>query len=138
MKICGIDEAGRGPVIGPMVMCGLCVEDKDEVKLQNLGVRDSKLLSAAVRERLFRNLTKHFTYRVIVVEPVDIDAALRIGDVSTVNYIDKGVVNYLSEHYSSFTSKIPVILRYIDDDGNIELDHQGVIETTVKFNSEGG
>ncbi len=76
MKICGIDEAGRGPVIGPMVMCGLCIDEKDEQRLQNLGVRDSKLLSAAVRERLYRNLTENFKYKVIVVEPEEIDATL--------------------------------------------------------------
>ncbi|MCK5548891.1 MAG: ribonuclease HII, partial [Thermoplasmata archaeon] len=48
--ICGIDEAGRGPVIGPLVVAGVKVDD--ESKLTELGVRDSKKLSPRQREFL--------------------------------------------------------------------------------------
>ncbi|XP_056136853.1 ribonuclease H2 subunit A [Lampris incognitus] len=58
----GIDEAGRGPVLGPMVY-GICycpVSKKEELK--NLKVADSKTLSETERERLFKKLdeTKSF------------------------------------------------------------------------------
>ena len=42
MKI-GVDEAGRGPVIGPLVVCAFASESNSY--LQNLGVKDSKFLS---------------------------------------------------------------------------------------------
>ena len=45
----GIDEAGRGPVIGPLVVCALCIPDEDERVLQEFGARDSKELSPAER-----------------------------------------------------------------------------------------
>ncbi|HJJ50161.1 MAG TPA: ribonuclease HII, partial [Methanocorpusculum sp.] len=43
MKICGVDEAGKGPVLGPMVTAGVVVSDLAE--LAALDIRDSKKLS---------------------------------------------------------------------------------------------
>jgi ribonuclease HII len=49
-KILGIDEAGRGPVIGSMFIGGFLVEEEDLEQLQGLGVKDSKKLSDQRRE----------------------------------------------------------------------------------------
>ena len=77
MIICGIDEAGRGPAIGPMVLCGFCIEEKDEHKLLDLGAKDSKLLSPKKREELFSILKKMaIKYDVVVLSPKEIDYAL--------------------------------------------------------------
>ena len=54
--ILGIDDAGRGPVIGPMVLAGCLVKKEDEQKLKALGVKDSKMLTAARREDLAENI----------------------------------------------------------------------------------
>ncbi|MBO5118888.1 ribonuclease HII, partial [Methanocorpusculum sp.] len=43
MWICGIDEAGKGPVLGPMVAAGVLVSSDDD--LSSLGIKDSKQLS---------------------------------------------------------------------------------------------
>ncbi|VVB74008.1 Ribonuclease HII [uncultured archaeon] len=48
----GADEAGRGPVIGPLVLCVAIYEKDREHELRQIGVRDSKLLSPAKREEL--------------------------------------------------------------------------------------
>ncbi len=56
MNICGIDEAGRGPVIGPLVICGLCA---DEDKIKDLKVRDSKELSRNRREILYQKIIEN-------------------------------------------------------------------------------
>lgn len=56
MKILGIDEAGRGPVIGSLHMCGYLIDEKNVYKLKELGVKDSKLLSKKKREEMFKEL----------------------------------------------------------------------------------
>jgi len=56
MLIAGIDEAGRGPVFGPMVLAVCCIQKKDEEKLIELGVTDSKLLSPKERKRQFTEI----------------------------------------------------------------------------------
>lgn len=56
MRVLGIDEAGRGCVLGPLVVGGWLVEDPDDDALRAMGVEDSKRLSpkrrAAVRDAL--------------------------------------------------------------------------------------
>jgi ribonuclease HII len=54
--ICGVDEAGRGPVMGPLVICGISI-DKDDL-LRKLGVKDSKKLSRAQREDLSEKIAR--------------------------------------------------------------------------------
>ena len=51
-KILGIDEAGRGPVIGSMFIGGFLVEEEKLEELENLGVKDSKKLSDKKRESI--------------------------------------------------------------------------------------
>jgi ribonuclease HII len=58
MKILGIDEAGRGPVIGPLVMCGYLIDEKHIAKLRNMGVKDSKMLTPKIREFLLPKIKK--------------------------------------------------------------------------------
>ncbi|MEN3035351.1 MAG: ribonuclease HII [Candidatus Methanosuratincola sp.] len=52
MRVLGIDEAGRGPVIGPMVIAGIIFEAEIIPKLVSIGVKDSKKLTPRARERL--------------------------------------------------------------------------------------
>lgn len=70
--ICGVDEAGRGPVIGPLVVCGVACDS--DVPLRQLNVRDSKKLSAERREILVPELEKVCRYEIIEVPAEEIDA----------------------------------------------------------------
>jgi ribonuclease HII len=56
--ILGIDEAGRGSVIGPMVIAGVMIDEKDSDKLKRIGVKDSKVLSPLQREKLYPLIKK--------------------------------------------------------------------------------
>ena len=46
--ICGIEEAGRGPVIGPMVMAGVTIEEEDESKLISYSLKVDKFALADI------------------------------------------------------------------------------------------
>jgi|TARA_Y100000310_G_scaffold222578_1_gene224299 ribonuclease HII len=72
--ICGIDEAGRGPIVGPLVMAGVSVtEDKLET-LKEMGIKDSKLIPADEREILFDQIVELVdSYDIIEISAEDID-----------------------------------------------------------------
>lgn len=72
-RILGIDEAGRGPVIGPMVICGLLTDEKTEKILEELGVRDSKELAPIEREYLAGKIKELTQYLLVKVSPAQID-----------------------------------------------------------------
>ncbi len=80
IKILGIDEAGRGPVIGPMVICGLMVDENGEKKLREIKVRDSKELTPKKREELAPLIEKIATHVVLLrVQPCKIDNSKKQG-----------------------------------------------------------
>lgn len=69
-RIAGIDEAGRGPLAGPVV-AACCILDP---AAPILGVNDSKKLTAAKRDRLFDEITKRaLGYAIALVGPDEID-----------------------------------------------------------------
>ncbi len=77
MLVLGIDESGRGPCIGSMFIAGTLFDEKDDVRLKKMGVKDSKLLPHSKRLLLskdIRRIAKGIT--VIKVLPKEIDDAL--------------------------------------------------------------
>jgi ribonuclease HII len=77
MLIAGVDEAGRGCVIGPLVIAGYLIKEVNIPLLIQLGVKDSKLLSPKKRENLsteiMRIAEKHY---VVKLSPSEIDHAV--------------------------------------------------------------
>lgn len=96
--ILGIDEAGRGPVIGPMIICGVLIRKEDIPQLTQIGVRDSKLLSPDQRERLKISIEKIVSgWEIIKISPSQID---RCG----INYLElkstARLINKFSPHFA--------------------------------------
>ena len=74
MLVLGIDEAGRGPVIGPMVIAGVLDTDKSEKSYKEAGCRDSKLVAPKRRkvlDKLIRNSAKDVKIEVISAQEID-------------------------------------------------------------------
>ncbi len=82
--ICGCDEAGRGPVFGPLVIVGALFEDDSE--LIKLNVRDSKKITPHRREVLANIIKKiAVNYEILVISAADIDDMRK---VMTLNEIE--------------------------------------------------
>jgi len=73
MNILGIDEAGRGPVIGPLVVAGIVVPEKKTIILERMGIKDSKRLTPNRRKVLSRKLRSTFEHETVVITAADID-----------------------------------------------------------------
>ena len=79
MMIAGIDEAGKGPVIGPMCIGGIKIEESKAHILKVLGVADSKKLTPKKREQLAAQIKKHADgYFILEVSPSQIDELRKI------------------------------------------------------------
>jgi ribonuclease HII len=72
--IAGVDEAGRGPMIGPMVICGVLVGPERITELEKIGARDSKKLSPSRRQILnqkIRGLATKVEIRSVTAADID-------------------------------------------------------------------
>ncbi|MFP3162460.1 MAG: ribonuclease HII [Acidianus hospitalis] len=71
-----MDEAGRGCIIGPMVIAGVIIDEKIEGTLKEVGVKDSKMLSREKREKLFEIISEFAeAYIVNKAYPNEIDSS---------------------------------------------------------------
>lgn len=88
--IVGVDDAGRGCIIGPLVIAGVSIAAEREAQLRDLGVRDSKTLAANARERLYTEIRKVAT-RVCVrkIPPTQVDEYVLKGrKLRKLNYLE--------------------------------------------------
>ncbi|MCH8915107.1 MAG: ribonuclease HII [Thaumarchaeota archaeon] len=78
MQICGIDDAGRGSMLGPLIIAGVSLDKKNLRKLSSIGVKDSKKLSPKLREHLYKKIIKIADdYYIAKISPRSIDASVR-------------------------------------------------------------
>jgi len=98
MLICGIEEAGKGPVIGPLVLCGVLIDEKDEHKLRKINVKDSKLLTPKQRENLYDKIIEVIkNHKLIILQPKEIDDALE-SDSLNLNWLEaENMVKIINE-----------------------------------------
>ena len=70
-----------------------------------------------------------------MITPVEVNPVVKMGNLETTNDIDNNLVEWVKQSYSTYVSQTPVIIRYVDENGNIETDHQGILKTTIKYRS---
>lgn len=87
-KICGIDEAGRGPLAGPVVVAGVIMPQNSMIE----GVNDSKKVSEKKREKLYDLILKEaISYSVAIIGQDIID------EINILNATKQGVTNVVEE-----------------------------------------
>lgn len=88
--IAGVDDAGRGPIIGPLVIAGVLIPDDAQQELRAMGVRDSKILTPEARTRLdarIRNMATKVTF--VEAQPNEIDDfVLHGGRLRRLNFLE--------------------------------------------------
>jgi len=93
-SIAGIDDAGRGPIIGPLVIAGVMIKEDEKTKLANLGVKDSKMLTPESRTRLsakIRAFTSTISVHELQPEEID-DVVLHAEKLRKLNYLEAKVM----------------------------------------------
>jgi ribonuclease HII len=101
--ICGVDEAGRGPCFGPLVVAGVLVENDGE--LVRIGACDSKQLTPKQREQLAPQIKQIATkYELIILPASDIDDLRK---TMTLNELEVFV-------YSKIIEKLKPDICYVD------------------------
>ena len=100
--ICGVDEAGKGPVVGPMVVAAVAVENAKDI--QNLGVKDSKQLTPSKRKELANIIKEKFTFAVEIIEAEKVDEYRRQNKLNDLN----------REAFEKLISKLDPNVAYVD------------------------
>lgn len=91
VKVLGVDEAGRGPVIGSMFIGGFVVDEDDLEKVEDLGVKDSKKLSDSRRENLAEKLRKMgepFLKEITASEIDDLREVMSLNEIEIQGFTD--------------------------------------------------
>jgi len=105
VQICGVDDAGRGSMLGPLVIAGISLEKSNIPKLSSLGVKDSKQLSPKLREELYKKIIVLVdNYYVAKISPKSIDTSVK-----------KHGLNHLEAKYmAKVISKLNPDTSYVD------------------------
>lgn len=133
--IAGLDEAGKGPVLGPMCVAGIIIDEKKVDALSTIGVKDSKQLSAKRREALDIEIKKLADkFFLLEVTPFQIDDLRKI---MTMNQIMvacfvKVLEELRPEH--AFVDAADVIEERFGE--NIKKKYTGKIEITSRHNAD--
>ncbi|KSW12704.1 ribonuclease HII [Pyrodictium occultum] len=110
--IAGVDEAGRGPVIGPMVVAGVVVDEASLERLAELGVRDSKELSPVQRRRLLPEILRLAKYVVVVKLPP------ALIDMVNLNRLELETIAYILGRVRSVLGRVDAV--YLDAVGPVD------------------
>ncbi|PLY08170.1 MAG: ribonuclease HII [Arcobacter sp.] len=99
--LCGIDEAGRGPIAGPLVVAGAIIIKNIE------GLNDSKVLSEKKREKLFDEIKNNCHYHIVFTHAKEIDErglsiCLKNSILEIMETLEKYSNNFLMDGNTSF------------------------------------
>ena len=105
----GIDDAGRGPVIGPMILAGCFIDSEIEKEFRSLGVRDSKQITPRRREFLAEEIRKKAkAFDVVIASPEEIDKSKDKG--TKLNELEAIMAAKIINNINKGKGKIKIVL----------------------------
>ncbi len=133
--IAGIDEAGKGPVLGPMCVAGVLLDEKKLDALAQIGVKDSKQLTAKRREVLaveIKNLVDK--YFILEVSPFQIDELRKIMTMNEIMVVSYAKVLEELKPDHAFVDAADVIANRFGE--NIRKKYTRDLEITSEHNAD--
>lgn len=122
----GIDEAGRGPIVGPLIIAGVVISGKCMNKLSTLGVKDSKQLTKAQREKLIDVIYESARYIIIAEIPP------HLIDAYNINMLEEDTIAYLVSRIVAVNSHLKLKEISIDAVGSSKQLAQKIREVVPK------
>lgn len=118
--ICGIDEAGRGPLAGPVVVASVIMPKDSMIE----GVNDSKKISESKREQLYEKIIEEaISYGVGIIDQKEID------EINILNATKKGLTTSLKE----LTVRPDIILvDALNGIDTLQIPYQSIIKGDAK------
>jgi len=111
--ILGVDDAGRGPIIGPMVIAGAMFDKEADAVLKKLGVKDSKMLFHPARIALAKEIQKLAVgCEAVAISPKEIDNA--VNSAYNLNKLEAAKMGYIINSLTKGLSKSIKITVYVD------------------------
>jgi ribonuclease HII len=133
--IAGLDEAGKGPVLGPMCVAGVLLDDKKLDALAKTGVRDSKQLSPKKREALDVQVKKlaerYFILEVSAGQIDELRKVMTMNEIMVACYVK--VLDELRPE-SAFVDAADVIADRFGE--NIKKRYSGDLNITSEHNAD--
>ncbi len=136
MLILGIDDAGRGPIIGPMVLAGVLISYESEAELKALGVKDSKAVLQNSRVKIAKSIKSiALDSKVVLSTPEEIDSSILSGtNLNTLEAIKTAeIINYITKNHKSRIKVVvdcpsvnikawtATLLKYVKEPDNLEV-----------------
>lgn len=135
--ILGIDDAGRGPIIGPMILAGVLIDKNQEAKLKRLNIRDSKTVSHPERIKLSKEIKENsYAHYITKSYPNEIDQAVQTYNLNTLEAQKAAEIinNINTKKYHKETIKVVLdcpsinttkwqetLIKYIQNKENLQI-----------------
>jgi ribonuclease HII len=133
--ISGIDEAGKGPVLGPMCVAGVLLDEKKLDALSQIGVKDSKQLTAKKREILAVEIKELVDkYFILEVSPFQIDELRKIMTMNEIMVVCYAKVLEELKPDHAFVDAADVIANRFGE--NIRKKYTRDLEITSEHNAD--
>jgi ribonuclease HII len=127
VMICGIDEAGRGPIVGPLVVAGIWITEELQEKLILWGVKDSKKHSPRTRQTLAQKIKDIASHYEVTVPACDIDS---LRQEMTLNELEQ----YIFVKVAEYKSADVYFLDAVDVDSNrFKINFQQGLKSDAKI-----